>query len=305
MYTEKKHNLLYKTTNGINGKFYIGVHSTNKIDDGYIGCGVFSQAYAKACVKASYKSPFLNAVHKYGYENFTREILEDFNTIEEAYIRENEIVNVAFIKRNDNYNACLGGRYRKVVPKYHYLKDELLEKIYSGVSIRQLAREYGISLVGLRNAVGPLDRSKIRNISAEMAAMRRTAIDKRAEDNKKVIVFNTGEVIEVKSYSVAAAITHHNQYALRATANKNTNYKDKGFRIYTKPYYLENGATYPRIKPYKSTRYTGMVVINKDGHTIKIANSYQFAKALGVSESCTRNMLSGKRKTASGWRVLV
>lgn len=36
---EKKYNYLYRITNKINHKIYIGVHSTNNIDDGYIDSG--------------------------------------------------------------------------------------------------------------------------------------------------------------------------------------------------------------------------------------------------------------------------
>lgn len=38
--------IVYKTTNLINGKIYVGVHRTNPdIFDGYIGCGGFRWRY--------------------------------------------------------------------------------------------------------------------------------------------------------------------------------------------------------------------------------------------------------------------
>ena len=101
--------IVYKTTNLINGKIYIGVHRTNPdIFDGYIGCGV-----TRKDKKKKTKKGFPKAVQKYGYNNFKRETLFEFPDTEQgreqAYKKEKEIVNISFIKRKDTYNLITGG----------------------------------------------------------------------------------------------------------------------------------------------------------------------------------------------------
>ena len=68
----------YKTTNLINGKFYYGIHKCNRIDDGYIGCGIMRQSDAR------YNMHLHEAVRKYGYNNFKRETIKEFKTYEDA-----------------------------------------------------------------------------------------------------------------------------------------------------------------------------------------------------------------------------
>lgn len=90
---KKKYYLVYKTTNLVNGKIYIGKHETDNLDDGYLGSGNLLKY----------------AIKKYGEENFKREILVKCSTKEEMNAKEAEFVNDDFLNRNDVYNIKLGG----------------------------------------------------------------------------------------------------------------------------------------------------------------------------------------------------
>lgn len=84
--------LVYKTTNIVNGKFYVGVHKTNNINDSYLGSGKLLKY----------------AIRKYGKENFVREVLYVFDSKRDAYLKEQEIVNSVFLIQ-DVYNLKKGG----------------------------------------------------------------------------------------------------------------------------------------------------------------------------------------------------
>ena len=89
----KKYHVVYKTTNLINNKIYIGFHSTDYINDSYIGSGKVMK----------------EAIKKYSKHNFSKEILAVFNCRKEARELERKLVNDDFIKRKDIYNLILGG----------------------------------------------------------------------------------------------------------------------------------------------------------------------------------------------------
>lgn len=87
--------MIYKTTNLLNNRYYIGFHkfSINKPEDGYLGSGKLIR----------------RAVEKYGKENFKREVLFVFDTKEEAEQKEAEIVNKEFTLLEETYNVSIGG----------------------------------------------------------------------------------------------------------------------------------------------------------------------------------------------------
>jgi transposase-like protein len=67
---------VYKTVNLVNGKFYLGVHKTDNPNDEYLGSGTY----------------IIRAVAKYGPASFKKEILFEFETQEEAWKKEDEVV---------------------------------------------------------------------------------------------------------------------------------------------------------------------------------------------------------------------
>ena len=89
----KLYNFVYKTTNLINNKYYIGVHSTDDLDDGYLGSGKLLK----------------RALKKYSKENFKREILHFCESMDAALAKEKEIVDLEFVKCESNYNVAIGG----------------------------------------------------------------------------------------------------------------------------------------------------------------------------------------------------
>lgn len=82
--------LIYKITNKINGKFYIGAHKTKDKNDSYMGSS----------------SVLKNAIKKYGKDNFIKEIIFEASSLDEMYLKEKEMV---VLDRAISYNLKEGG----------------------------------------------------------------------------------------------------------------------------------------------------------------------------------------------------
>lgn len=85
--------LIYKITNKINGKFYIGCHVTENINDNYLGSGI--------AIK--------RAIKKYGKQNFAKEILFTFDNMTDMHEKEKILIKEN-IGNVNCYNLTEGGR---------------------------------------------------------------------------------------------------------------------------------------------------------------------------------------------------
>lgn len=89
----KKYHIIYKTTCLVNGRYYIGCHATDELNDGYLGSGV----------------ELLRDVYRYGKSAFVRETLYECGSREEAALKEREVVNREVVDDQNSYNQQIGG----------------------------------------------------------------------------------------------------------------------------------------------------------------------------------------------------
>lgn len=84
---------IYKTTNNLDGMFYIGKHQTSNPNDSYFGSGIRLR----------------RAIKKYGKQNFSKEVLFIFDNEDDMNQKEIELVNEELIQDPKTYNIHLGG----------------------------------------------------------------------------------------------------------------------------------------------------------------------------------------------------
>ncbi len=85
--------LVYRITNTINGKHYIGMHKTDNLEDGYMGSGKL----------------ILRAIAKYGEEHFHKEIIACFDNPSDMVDMERLLVDSEFVSDDSTYNLKEGG----------------------------------------------------------------------------------------------------------------------------------------------------------------------------------------------------
>lgn len=137
---------IYKTTNTINNKIYIGKHITTNLDDDYLGSGKLLK----------------KAIKKYGKEHFKKEILFVFDTEHEMNLKEIELLTPEYCSLDTNYNIALGGQggciaLYKENPNYQTIIDKLSAtqtKASAAISerVKQLHKERKVGMYGKKHS---------------------------------------------------------------------------------------------------------------------------------------------------------
>ena len=160
---------LYKTTNNLNKKYYIGVHNTIDLGDGYKGSGDILR----------------KAIKKYGVKNFSREILEFFDTDTQAYDKERIIVNSDLINDPMCYNSMIGGKgnLSKMLPVKH---------VQTGKTMMMSIDDprYGAEYVSVNKGTIPVKHK----LTGEIRRIHRDEFDNEIWENihtGKIVLFNT------------------------------------------------------------------------------------------------------------------
>ncbi len=90
---QKKYHYIYKTTCSVTNRYYIGMHSTDDLDDGYLGSG----------------KRLWNSINYHGKENHVKEILEFCENRQLLSEREADIVNSQLLSEELCMNLKTGG----------------------------------------------------------------------------------------------------------------------------------------------------------------------------------------------------
>lgn len=288
--------IVYKTTNNINGKIYVGVHRTNPdIFDGYIGCGVTHKDKKHRKIKG-----FPAAVRKYGYDNFYRETLYEYPDTEEgmlaAYAKEAEIVNLDFIKSNKTYNLALGGK----IQMGECNKKEIAQYTLDGIFIRtwgsitEAEEKLGLSAIS-QNLIG--SSKYCGNFQWKYYNGNTNNISPVEPKEKAVYQFDLqGNLIKVWKSASEAAKQFTNVESARTAINNNCRKKvNKAYGYYW---------SYKHIFDYQDSKTRAVAKYNDQGEFLDVYNSIkEAAEENNIKTPANINAaIAGRQKRCGGFR---
>jgi len=115
LYSEKRYHYLYQTKNAITGEYYMGIHSTDDISDGYLGSG----------------QKLLRSIKIHGKEVFSKDIIEIFDSRAFAVRREKEVVTKNLLSDPLCLNSQAGGSKHDIRSWIQKRQDDHMKSCFS------------------------------------------------------------------------------------------------------------------------------------------------------------------------------
>lgn len=212
-----EYGVVYKITNNINGKIYIGkTINMHKRHLKYL-----------SCVRNGSSQPIVKAMIKYGVENFTFEVVSTFMNEDELNKGEIYYIN-KFNSINEGYNISLGGDggdtmsnhknkdiiYKKRSAKisgnnsYQYRHDldehikEIIELNSNGLSANDLAEKFNCSEKAIKSRIPNYNKiSSSNHNKGDESYQYRHDLDENIEDIKESIKSGMKIVDVCKKYN--------------------------------------------------------------------------------------------------------
>lgn len=275
---------IYKITNLVNGKVYIGKTARN------IESRFYEHKYTAENIESHNSTyPLYQAMRKYGTENFNFEILEEYDdlTIDD---REKEYIKLynSYIgfKNCNGYNATLGGE-----GAVKYERQLIYELWNEGASIKEISNKLKID----RNTVSKIIRGHYQNAEAEIEKRRRNnlsnisgiSVKQYDETGKLINNFSSYQEAEEKLgiFNISTAALKGNRAGGFYWISEKSPYKIE--ELLKKPYGKE-------LKCKPINQYT------LDGTFIASYNSVKEA-AQKYCNSHIGDVCNGRRKSAAGF----
>lgn len=179
---ETKYGYIYRITNLINNKTYIGQHKTKKNEKflDYMGSGRL----------------IVQAVHKYGKNNFLKEILAYADSAEELNMLEKQFIEKELLNDKAEYNIIYSEFAVRIAFKKMKIDNEQLLKWYfnENMSYKEISLKLGCSEPSIYNYMKKLRETDERFKNIKQGANRGKGGGFTEESRKKALLTNSKKV---------------------------------------------------------------------------------------------------------------
>lgn len=288
-----KHYIIYKITNLVNGKIYIGKHRCDRLDDDYFGSGKLLQL----------------AIAKYGIENFVFHLEIDLKSAEEMDLLEEMVVNKEFLERDDVYNISRGGTnpcmYGDKNPFYGktHSKEfcERTSRRFKGTKLTQDHKDK-ISLSIKHNVE---EHPELREKFASLKNKKRC----KSKTTGKIAFFDKNHIPEEYEVFIDRKPTYHvpddvklqNKKKKSEKAKQSKWYNDGKTEVFCRPTEVPNGFVKGRLPGLNVGRKYSKETIDKMKKS-KVGKPSSIVGRVCITNGVENKFVSKEAQLPSGWR---